>query len=215
MEDIVTHGLPHSRGAMNSRGNNESGGDGDDAYADIEDEVTPFKMTGPVKHRSNATNILHVCRPSFSHSQCSLLTLFKGNVRDHLFNLMKRENSESPFTGITVENDGDVTSFNPHNGPCCTAENFRVNLNGNPKDPWNASAANVFVSDFIGCGTYACKNVEKIKGAFFVHLKSLKRVFKKRQLDAVTIADAKRKAKRYQRKRNVGNDFLDCIPYIL
>lgn len=64
MEDIVTNGLPHSRrGTMNSRANNESGGDGDDADADIEDEVTPFKMTGPVKHRPHTTTKLHVCKP--------------------------------------------------------------------------------------------------------------------------------------------------------
>lgn len=139
----------------------------------------------------------------------------KGNVRDHLLYLMKRKNSESPFTGITMENDEEVTSFNPHNGPCCTAENFRVDLYGNPKDPWNVSAASVFVSDFISCETYDCKNVEKIKTAFFSHLKSLKSVFKKRQLDTATIAEAKRKAKRYQRKRNVGTDFAGCMLYIL
>jgi hypothetical protein len=120
---------------------------------------------------------------------------------------MKRKDAESPFTGITMENDEDVTFFNPHNGPCCTAENFRVDLYGNPKDPWNVSAANVFASDFIVYEKYGCKNVDIIKDAFFAHLKTLKRDFKKRQLDTATIADAKRKAKRYQRKRNVGTDF--------
>jgi hypothetical protein len=119
---------------------------------------------------------------------------------------MKREDAKSPFTGVTSEND-DVKSFDPRNGPSCAVQDFRVDLRGDPKSLWNISAAKVFTTSFTESGLYACKDVEKIKIAFFSHLKYLKRDFASSQLEPTAKEKAKREARRDQRKRTVSTLF--------
>ena len=43
----------------------------------------------------------------------------------------------------------EATTFNPELGPCCSAANFRVHLEGTPCNAWNKSAITIFVSHFL------------------------------------------------------------------
>jgi len=33
--------------------------------------------------------------------------------------------------------------------PCCTSDNFQIYLEGTPRHPWNKSAADIFVENYI------------------------------------------------------------------
>ena len=59
-------------------------------------------------------------------------------------NRMMKHQAENPVT------QDDLEDFNPASGPCCNVANFRLHLAGTPCNPWNKSAAGVFVESFLG-----------------------------------------------------------------
>ncbi|KAF9790988.1 hypothetical protein BJ322DRAFT_999565 [Thelephora terrestris] len=46
-------------------------------------------------------------------------------------------------------NARDVAKFNPEIGECCTADDFRLHLNGTPSHVWNKSATRILVNSFL------------------------------------------------------------------
>ncbi|KAI5994645.1 hypothetical protein EDC04DRAFT_2515082, partial [Pisolithus marmoratus] len=68
--------------------------------------------------------------------------------------------------------------------PCCTADNFRVDLNDTPASAWNTSASHVFAASFRdahpGCG----RSLKAIFDAWIVHFNYLRQVYAKQQMVA-------------------------------
>ena len=61
---------------------------------------------------------------------------------------MKRQNNKSPFHNVPARDE--VERFDPLRGlPCCTENDFRFDVIGAPRSPWNKSVADVFTSSFM------------------------------------------------------------------
>ena len=56
----------------------------------------------------------------------------------------------------------EANSFNPLLGSCCDANHFRLHLEGTTCDPWNKSATEVFVEDFLAHHTEYPKEVDSV-----------------------------------------------------
>ncbi|KAG2124084.1 hypothetical protein BD769DRAFT_1335918, partial [Suillus cothurnatus] len=67
-------------------------------------------------------------------------------IRTHCLLLMKRTDRDSPFDDVPTPEV--IGAFNPRMGPCCTADRFRVDLEGTSRSPWNKSAAEFFATNF-------------------------------------------------------------------
>ncbi|KAI6044632.1 hypothetical protein EDC04DRAFT_2561258 [Pisolithus marmoratus] len=60
---------------------------------------------------------------------------------------MKHEDKHSPFTNVL--NRAEVKAYvKGTQQPCCTTDNFRVDLNDTPTSIWNTSASHVFTASF-------------------------------------------------------------------
>ncbi|THH15719.1 hypothetical protein EW146_g4801 [Bondarzewia mesenterica] len=131
-------------------------------------------------------------------------------VRKHTLKLMGRDDPDAPFTGIIATDDEqEVKDFDPKNGPCCIAQDFRLDLHGTPKSAWNVSATKVFAKDFIDLGTHSFKDLKEVENVFTSHLRSLRREFLKRKLDATEQEEKKREASRLERKRTLFHNHLE------
>ncbi|KAF9783891.1 hypothetical protein BJ322DRAFT_1109737 [Thelephora terrestris] len=73
---------------------------------------------------------------------------YENNLSDRIRMLMKKMIGEEFLTANTVDPQ-EIEKFDPLKGPCCDAENFRIHLDGTPANPWNRSAAEVFVAKFL------------------------------------------------------------------
>ncbi|KAG1877158.1 hypothetical protein C8R48DRAFT_590945, partial [Suillus tomentosus] len=88
--------------------------------------------------------------------------------------------------------------FDPRRGPCCTAENFKIDILGMPKSKWNISATKVFARDFVA--HHPSFNIDSVQTAFCTHLRSLKRSFKQAGLDNVALSARQKEDRRKERK---------------
>lgn len=86
--------------------------------------------------------------------------------------------------------------------PCCDEDNFRYDLLGTPRSPWNQSAARVFAVAFRRWAQ-ADLDHTATTDAFFTWIKSLKQNYKKSQLNAAEQGRAQSLARRKTRKRAV------------
>ncbi|OBZ77588.1 hypothetical protein A0H81_02217 [Grifola frondosa] len=167
--------------------------DGDDGdNADVEDVPPPRprveqarKAKAITKHRSD--NALSLSR----------------DVQQHARFLMNRESSDSPFDIAFMASEEDVSAFNPFNGYCCTAADFRPDLRSPPGTPWNKSVTKVFVKSFIEEGIYSCTDAHMIEVAFQTHLKYLRTLHQRAGISKLENTARKRAAKRAERKRNL------------
>jgi len=114
---------------------------------------------------------------------------------------MKRTDDDAPFTGAILPHEPLLTEFNPRRGPCCTMENFTVDIFGTPKSQWNISATKIFTSDFVAhhpnCNEYT------IAKAFTTHLRSLKHAFKRAGLDDAALKAHQKDNRRKEHKHSV------------
>ncbi|KAI6149224.1 hypothetical protein BKA82DRAFT_145545 [Pisolithus tinctorius] len=88
---------------------------------------------------------------------------------------MKHENKHSSFTN--VPNRAEAAAYTKGTQrPCCTADNFRVDLSDTPSSAWNTSASHVFAASFRdahpGCG----QSLKAIFNAWVVHFNYLRQV---------------------------------------
>lgn len=87
--------------------------------------------------------------------------------------------------------------------PCCTESNFRFDILGKPKSPWNKSAGRVFTTSFAKHYQISKPYFPGIIEAFHTRVKSLKADYK-RHIQSVRQRSATSGAsRRYQRKRKV------------
>lgn len=114
---------------------------------------------------------------------------------------MGREDEHSPFNNIPTEDE--IKSFDPKNGPSCTANDFKLDLEGFPRSPWNKSAAVVFARDFLAkYRAYECDESE-IRDMWLRHTEHLRETYRKhRQAQEIT-ERARRDARRRTRKDGV------------
>ncbi|KAG1848583.1 hypothetical protein C8R48DRAFT_750332 [Suillus tomentosus] len=98
-------------------------------------------------------------------------------------------------------------NFDPRRGPCCTVENFTVEILGTPKSAWNVSATKVFARDFVA--HHPNSQYDAVKKAFSTHLRSLKRAFKQAGLDEAASNARHKEDRRKERKRSLYHRRLD------
>lgn len=117
---------------------------------------------------------------------------------------MRRENGQDGFREDLLPTEEEVSSYNPHEGECCTLVNFRPDLRQRPRSQYNLSAARVFSKGFKDYQNYSNRDTNLVGDTFIVHLRYLQRKFKA-SMD-------KRKAevkRRDQRRRKVR--YIICI----
>ncbi|KAI5990282.1 hypothetical protein EDC04DRAFT_2614214 [Pisolithus marmoratus] len=104
-------------------------------------------------------------------------------IREHTLALMKRENKHSPFTN--VPNRAEVMSYTKGTQhPCCTADNFHVDLNDTPASAWNTSVSHVFAASFHDTHPGCDRSLKAIFDAWIVHFNYLCQVYAKQQMVA-------------------------------
>lgn len=83
---------------------------------------------------------------------------------------MKKLIGKDAWMKSTVHQN-EIERFDPRNGMCCEAANFRIHLDGTPANPWNKSATAVFVAKFLATypGTYPSDSAEVVD---MVHAKT-------------------------------------------
>lgn len=91
---------------------------------------------------------------------------------------MRRDTWNSPIDEDTIPTAAEVEGFNPQEGPCCSVQNFRPDLNNPAGTPWNASATNVFVKDFVSAKVYPSASRFQVAKAFRTHLGRLRTFYK-------------------------------------
>ncbi len=118
-------------------------------------------------------------------------------------NYMGRKDTKSPFDLSRLPLEEDLEAFeeaDEDDGPCCTIDNFRPDLNGTTRSKWNASVAEVFVEAYMSEGSIECDDPALVKKCFVRHLKYLITKFKERHTDReVLLARAKAKRRRERR----------------
>ena len=95
--------------------------------------------------------------------------------------------------------------------PCCTIDNFRVDLAGLPRSPWNQSASHVFCMDFIHYQGLSISDTlyDDVLHYFYTRIKGLKAAYAESQLLRDTRSKRKQARRRWQRKRAVC-----CLLYV-
>jgi hypothetical protein len=114
---------------------------------------------------------------------------------------MKRVGDNTAFTGVVLPRETLLVNFEPRRGPCCTVEDFAVEILGTPKSAWNVSATKVFARDFIA--HHPNYQYDGVKKAFSTHLRSLKRAFEQAGLEEAASKARQKEDRRKERKRSV------------
>lgn len=86
---------------------------------------------------------------------------------------------------------------------CCSIEEFRVDLLGSPRSPWNQSAARVFYAHFTQTTSVPQDQLHLIQHFFYQRMKALQSAYRKERSNVAAkkaIATAKR---RHARRHSV------------
>ncbi|KAI0705489.1 hypothetical protein C8Q76DRAFT_771240 [Earliella scabrosa] len=113
---------------------------------------------------------------------------------------MGRQSYKSPFELQKLPTEEEMRAFSEDDGPCCTADNFRPDLNGTARSPWNCSIADVFVEEYMADGLVPCDDPALVKKYFVRHLRYLITKFKEQHTNADVLA-ARMKLKRRRERR--------------
>ncbi|KAH7908183.1 hypothetical protein BJ138DRAFT_1013316 [Hygrophoropsis aurantiaca] len=109
---------------------------------------------------------------------------------------MHREDRKSGFYDLPTPEE--VAAFNPDNGPCCSADRFRIDISGFPKSKWNISAAEVFTKSFTDTHRRYRSQAKEVTTAWHIHFERLKEIHGEQQ-GRQSNAQAK-KNRRWERK---------------
>ncbi|KAI0027858.1 hypothetical protein K488DRAFT_74217 [Vararia minispora EC-137] len=124
------------------------------------------------------------------------------------------EDERERFEGLYEQSNG-------HCEPWCTAENFKLDLRGNPRSPWNISASSVFVNYMVEIGQYmdnfATRKVLTL--TFFTRVKTLQRAWRQaalppaeREHKAVIHRREERRRELFNRRWKIVNRYRDVFP---
>lgn len=122
---------------------------------------------------------------------------------------MRRENNESGFDIDLIPRPTEVNSYNPSTGRAVTTDEWRVDLNGTPRSPWNYSCWRVFYFSFLQAYRQYTPAAEKdIESAFFNHLRYLQNQWKALTGQATRVPSTLALRGRAERKRTVCSRLL-------
>ncbi|KAI6141474.1 hypothetical protein BKA82DRAFT_126060, partial [Pisolithus tinctorius] len=103
-----------------------------------------------------------------------------------------------------------ITAWDFRNGPCCTSDNFLVDLQGYGCSEWNKSAAQVFAMEYLKCYKGENYTLEYVAEAWLTHVAGMKAQYKHSQQDKATHKDHKVLHWRCQRKQEVCLSLYKC-----
>jgi len=123
-------------------------------------------------------------------------------IREHGLLLTHRDTSDSDFYNVPTPEE--VAAYDPTKGPCCTAERFRMDIRGFPKNAWNVSAAKVFARSFQEAhAQFRDMAQREVERAWTTHLAYLKNVYQKQTSKARDIEADKQRHRRKERRMQV------------
>ena len=101
----------------------------------------------------------------------------------------------------------EANNFDPLIGPCCDASRFRLHLEGTTCNPWNRSATEVFVEDFLTHHPEYPREVDSVRDMVFLKTRStitsMIKEYRKLKLDSNRLDELQRRKNRTERKRGV------------
>ncbi|KIK03084.1 hypothetical protein K443DRAFT_5667 [Laccaria amethystina LaAM-08-1] len=133
-----------------------------------------------------------------------------ANVRRHFRQLMQSRtlfafmaSNDDVFEFETIWKANGGTNAYGRTPPCCTIDDFRVDLVGLPRSPWNISASHVFCMDFIRYQGLAISDAlyDDVLYYFYTRIKGLKAAYAESQLLRGARSKRKQVRRRWQRKR--------------
>ena len=92
---------------------------------------------------------------------------------------MGRENAKSLFTNVPTKEES--AAYKPTQGPVCTPDAFRVDLNDVPSSAWNKSVSHVFTDSFRDTYPNCGRTSKQIFTAWTVHFNYLRQVYATQQ----------------------------------
>ncbi|KAG1786345.1 uncharacterized protein HD556DRAFT_1240528 [Suillus plorans] len=120
-------------------------------------------------------------------------------IREHGLLLTRRDTPDSDFYDVPTPEE--VAAYDPTQGPCCTAERFRMDIRGFPKSAWNISAAKIFACSFQEAhAQFRDKAQREVERAWTTHLAYLKNVYQKQTSRARDIEAGKQRRRRKERR---------------
>ena len=127
---------------------------------------------------------------------------------------MNREHRCDTFNETLIPTREEVNNWDlKRDGPCCTDERFRPDLNSTPGTPWNKSAISVFVHSFLNCDEpYESDDPQLIARTFKTHLSHLARKYQRSMAGKEDQDKYKHNANREERKRAVRPMMPTAIP---
>ncbi|KAL4061726.1 hypothetical protein J3A83DRAFT_4101178 [Scleroderma citrinum] len=97
----------------------------------------------------------------------------------------------------------EISAWDPNCGPCCTAENFRIDLEGYTRSGWNKSAAQVFATEYMKRHKGESYTLEFVVEAWLTRVAGMKAQYKRLQQDESALKKYKVLHRRRQRKGEV------------
>ncbi|KAI6144281.1 hypothetical protein BKA82DRAFT_3983196, partial [Pisolithus tinctorius] len=92
--------------------------------------------------------------------------------------------------------------WDPKSGPCCTVEDFRIDLEGLPRSEWNKSAALVFAQEYLK-RRRENYTLEYVMKAWLTHVMTLRTRYKVKELDDEDRTERKARNRQRQRKHEL------------
>lgn len=136
------------------------------------------------------------------------LHVFQRNVRKHLLSLIGEDDILKPMVAPELL-EVFARAWNHDGGrgcnPCCTVGDFKIDLLGAPRGPWNKSAAKIFSQDFIRHHGLepTMELVEDIEGAFHTRIKSLRDKLKRHSVSSPQSRQETQRGRQHVRKSSV------------
>jgi len=96
-----------------------------------------------------------------------------------------------------------IGAWDPKRGPCCTATNFHIDLNGLPRSKWNKSAAEVFAAEFWKCHAGENYTLEYVTEAWLTRVIAIRTQYKLQQRNESVVKSYRVQRRRHQRKHEV------------
>ncbi|KAI6036744.1 hypothetical protein BKA83DRAFT_4120432 [Pisolithus microcarpus] len=103
----------------------------------------------------------------------------------------------------------EIAAWDPGSGPCCTVDNFSVDLLGYARSEWNRSAAQVFAMEYVKHYKGENRMLEFVAEAWLTRVAGMKAQYRQLQQDKTIRKDRKALHRRRQRKQELYKRRLD------
>ncbi|KAI5981329.1 hypothetical protein EDD15DRAFT_2183621, partial [Pisolithus albus] len=103
----------------------------------------------------------------------------------------------------------EIAAWDPGSGPCCTVDNFSVDLLGYARSEWNRSAAQVFAMEYVKHYKGENRTLEFVAEAWLTRVAGMKAQYRQLHQDKTIRKDRKALHRRRQRKQELYKRRLD------